>query len=289
MRIRKWYVDCTAEDGTVLIGYAGTLGRGPFNIPIQSVALYPSSGDPPDARWRMVAAPPSLEPGGGVRWHAQELRIEGAWEPRAEPVSRILLATPELRVDWRCHLPRGWARIALRDRTLEGWGYVEEMIIEGDLRRFPIRELHWGRFLGEADYTVWLDWKGPHPQSVLVVNGAEARGMVSREAVTLDDGRTIPLAAGDPPTSPSSSLDPNPAPGAAESASRVDPDPAVRVLADRRVGDAFFPPLPPLRWVVPRVLLGLRERKLSGRGRLRRDRGGEASEGWLLYETVEFP
>jgi hypothetical protein len=147
--------------------------------------------------------------------------------------------------------------------VLEGWGYVEEMIIHGDVRRLPLRELHWGRFHTEEGWAAWLDWKGPRPLTVLLENGRDVTGRVTREAVTLDDGRTLPLGGATAP--------------------------GVRVLADQRVGDTFFPSLPPLRWILPRILTGLHERKFAGPGRWVDPDGSIASEGRLLYETVQFP
>lgn len=262
MRIRKWYSDCTAGDGTVFIGYAGTLGLGPWIVPVQSCTVYPAEARP-RSRWRLGRASHRIDAAGDVHWTAPSLGVHAHWSLRSRPIQRLLLDTPRLRIEWRCHVPRARARVQVGPQVLEGWGYVEEMIIDGDVRRLPLKELHWGRFHTEEGWTAWLDWKGPCPLTVLLENGRDVRGRVSREAVTLDDGRMLPLGG--------------------------DSSPGVRVLADQRVGDTFFPTLPPLRWILPRILTGLHERKLAGLGRWVNPDGSRALEGRLLYETVEFP
>lgn len=261
MRIRKWYMDCTAGDGTVFIGYAGTLGLGPLSLPVQSTSLHRPRVTPGE-RWRLGREVPGVASGGGVSWSVPALGLEARWTARSRPLFRTLCAAPGLRVEWRCHLPCGLATVRVEGEVLEGWGYVEELRVEGDVRLLPLEHLHWGRFLSDSRWAVWLHWAGGHPLTLVFLDGEEVPGSVGDDEVALGAAGRIPL------------------PGPGED---------ITVLADRRVGDAFLPSLPLARRALPPILADLRERKLSGPGWLAGIGGDGLSAGRLLYETVSFP
>jgi hypothetical protein len=258
VQIRKWYADCVAADGSVFIGYSARLGLGPLAVPYQATLTGPQ-GRPLSQRTVVTSRGTPAMDGDGASWQCPALELAGRWTRSTPPFSRVLLDTPSVTIEWTCHMPAAKAAVRVGSRSLEGLGYLEEIRVHGDPTAIPIRELRWGRFLGEGDSVVWIDWIGPQPLTLVLHNGIEADDPCVTDGEVTFTGRRIPLGVEGSWT-----------------------------LRDDVLAEAIFPERPRLRRIVPRSLARLREVKWAGPGHLERP-DGRSSPGWIIWETVSWP
>ena len=81
-------------------------------------------------------------------------------------------------VHWDCVQPRARVELRMPDgRTLRGRGYAEVLSLSIAPWRLPIHELRWGRFAGERHGAVWIEWLGPHPLKLVLLDGARVDAM----------------------------------------------------------------------------------------------------------------
>lgn len=256
--LRKCYADCVTPDGRVFIGYAAELGLGPFALPYQA-ALHGDRGTPLTQRWSITRRGFPAPEARGTRWTSRALSLDAAWSPTSAPVRRTLLETRSLTVEWLCHHPRATARLSLEGESWEGLGYVEELRLRGDPAALPLARLRWGRLLTSASWAVWIQWEGPRPLTLVVVDGVE-----EADARVTDDG--VVWSGG--------SL-------------RLGGEGAWS-LREERADAAAFPTARWLRPLLPRSLAGLREHKFAGPGVLAAG-GAPPAEGWAVWERVDWP
>ena len=256
-RLRKRYFDCVGQDGTVFVGYAARGGIGPLPFHYHATLWRPPLGGGPSDYSVMPSPLPKLSVD-GVAWRNPRLRLDGTWRSRERGPTRVLLDTSAIRVEWRCDVPS--AVVDLRvgpDIEMSGHGYSEELVVSGDIRRLPIRELHWGRFISEAHHLVWIEWRGPLALTLLFEDGAEvADAVVSEGEVSYAGGR---LHLSDP-----------------------------RSLRDERLGDSVFPGAGWAARLIPGSVAEWREEKWLSRGCLESSQG-PPTEGWAIHERVMMP
>jgi hypothetical protein len=65
-------------------------------------------------------------------------------------------------------------------RPVTGLGYVEVLTLTLPPWRLPIDELRWGRFCAADGGAVWIEWRGPHPLKLGLLDGAPAPFMPER-------------------------------------------------------------------------------------------------------------
>lgn len=253
--LRKWYLDAVADDGRAGICYAARLDAGPLSLAHASL-LWSVPGAPPRtcSSWRSHEAPERA--GDVLTWRSARLGVEGRWDALARPLARVLRDDATARIEWRCHQPAARVRLALRGQAaLEGLGYAEELLVEGDLRRLGLRELAWGRLVAPGHHAAWIDASGTPAFRFLALDGREeADGSVTEARVRLGDA-VVELARD-------------------------------RVLRDSRVIPGWFPGLRLLRALVPGSL-DPQETKWLARGRLVLP-GGAHTEGWVIHESVRW-
>lgn len=174
--IRKWYLDCVADDGTAWIGYWGDLRWGALRV------AFASSGD-----WFAVRREPEPQlRDGRLSW--------SAGETRAELTARIPGTFRELHagVRWHCVMPMADAVVELPGRTLRGRGYAEVLEMAVPPWRLPIRELRWGRATCAETSLVWIRWTGAAPLQLVVRNGVvETPEHIGDEELRLGDGTRV--------------------------------------------------------------------------------------------------
>ena len=255
-RLVKWYADCVTADGVAFVGYAARARLGPLVIPYQSI-LVSRPDAPPVARLTLRPGPGPRIEDGRVSWRAPRLGVDATWTATAPPLHRVLYEDARCLVDWRCHVPAAHSS-ALFDGAapLVGDGYVEELVVAGDPRRVPIRELRWGRFSGDGQHLTWIFWQGQRPLA-LVFDGREERtdGRASEDAVSFAGGR---LSYG-----------------------------ASRTLRTGRIGRTFLAAHPLVARLLPRAL-DLHEEKWVSRARLEGP-GARVATGWAIHEVVRWP
>ncbi len=175
--LSKWYLDCVGEDGSVFLAYRAELCWRDLRLHFASVL---------DHDTLLQETPPPRQTSGVWQWESPCLGVSAHWDPLDQPVHRTLIEG----VDWSCHVPRGRAQAVVRGKHIRGLGYVEHLTLTVPPWRLPIRELRWGRFLGEQTGLVWIECSGPHPLSEVFLNGSPADAAVL-EALVLDAGRTL--------------------------------------------------------------------------------------------------
>ena len=248
--MRKWYVDCVADDGTVWIGYWGDLRWGSLRVPFASSLVHDDAGTHTATRVR--AQPEPQHDAGRVRWSASSLGVDFEIAPRVSGVEAEL----HEGVTWRCIVPSGDAVLQLPGRTLRGRGYAEVLEMSVAPWRLPIRELRWGRVLGDATSLVWIQWTGARPLQLIardgVVGDAESIG---DDELLLRDGTRVTMSR--------------------RSAIREN------TLAET------LNPLRAITPLLPRALTATMERKWRSRATISApDRATE--EGWAVHEHLTF-
>ncbi len=97
-------------------------------------------------------------------------------------------------VRWRCEMPSADARIGM----MRGYGYAELMQLDLAPWELPIDELRWGRVANGAGSITWIDWRGSHPLTRVLVDGQRTEAPLPEPADNRsirDDllGDTIPI------------------------------------------------------------------------------------------------
>ena len=124
--------------------------------------------------------------------------------------------------------------------------------------RLPIQELRWGRFLSDGPSLVWIEWRGPRPLSLALLDGKEA--VVER----VDDDRVV---LGEPEAILSLTLR--------------------ATLREGRLGAAVLDGIPGLRGTLPARMLAVHESRRYSSGVL--EVGTARHEGEALHEVVRWP
>lgn len=244
-------------EARAVIGYWASLAWRGVALTWQNVTLF-EPGKAPVSRSSLASAAPPDVAGDSLSWEAEALGCAMAFEPRQPPIEERLLADGSGVVDWRVEAPAAEVSASLRGfAPLRGAGYAERILITIPPWRLPIRELRWGRWIGEAASrsAVWIDWRGEAPRTWAFVDGAA----VPAPEVTDESVRAgaLEVALAERRTLQSRSL--------AEIASSI----------------------PPLKAVVPRSFLGLRQSRWCSDGMLRDGRGASCS-GRAIHEVVVF-
>jgi hypothetical protein len=254
-RLRKWYADCVAADGTAVVVYWARLSWGVLRLRY-AATLVRRAGEVREAATLRAGPEPAPEPG-GIAWRCGRLGTEGHWQALDPPMGRTLLASAQGTVEWSCLLPRARGRVTLRDGgAVEGLGYVERLELTLPPWRLPIWELRWGRFLSEGAAVVWIAWRGPRPLTLVTVDGADADGAeVGDDVVTWRAGR-------------------------------LDLEPG-SVLREGTLGTTALARVPLVGSLAPRAVREMHEHKRLRRGTLTVG-DGRVETGWAIDEVVRF-
>ena len=256
-RLTKWYLDCVAVDGTVVIGYAARLHLHGVSVPFMQVLLSrPGHPRRSHRSWTDLQTP--VNQNGGFVWRVPTLGVDARWELRSPPVRRMLLDTAEGAVEWRCHLPCGPSHVSLQRDALEvdGLGCVEELEISIPPWKLPIESLRWGHFVSSNHDMTWIDWSGPHPLTLAFLDGVEQlEASVEDHHIDVAGGPCLKLLPG-------------------------------RELRSGAVSSEIHLP-PALARLVPGIAGAMFEHKWLSRGVLELP-SDHTVEGWAIHERVRF-
>jgi len=263
-RLTKWYLDAVGADGRAFVGHHAALVWHGLRLHHAAIMGRDASGRVTERWGSRGATPPSLD-GAGVRWSPAHPAVAGRWTPRDAAIApgaaqpHRLLATAEGAVVWTCLLPAADAVITLPDGgRLEARGYVERLELAIRPWALPIEELRWGRFIGEARSLVWIDWRGPAPLSLALLDGRPAR------VASVADG-AVELA---------------------EPAARLLTAPRA-TLREGLLGGSALGRVPLLARSLPLRMLQVHERRWLADGEL--EVRGERERGEVLQELVRWP
>lgn len=170
--LSKWYLDVVADDGALAIGYTARLALGPLVIDYASLLACNPSGAVTTKTSLRRSKPPRIE-GETISWNAPNLGVSATFRARERSVRETLLARDDGRVEWTCHAPSATVEASVDGRPLRGLGYAEHLALDIPAWRLPIRELRWGRALGESDSLVWIDWRGDDYEMQFAIAGGK--------------------------------------------------------------------------------------------------------------------
>jgi hypothetical protein len=253
----KWYFDCVAPNSRVAIGYWASLAWRGVALTWQNVTLY-ETGRPPVSRSSLVPAPPPEVAGDTITWNATALACAVGIESRQRPIEERLIDSDAGVVEWRAEAPAAAVSFELRgSATVQGPGYAERIFISMPPWRLPIRELRWGRWLDAAASrsVVWIDWRSDSPRTWVFVDGIKAPAAVVTDEIICAEGMKVVLGE--------------------------------RQTLHSRAFAEIVATIPPLKAVVPKSLLTLRETKWYSTGTLL-EGNAAAQTGSAIHEVAVF-
>lgn len=199
--------------------------------------------------------PPSLE-SGATELDLPHLGFAGRWTALSGPQKHTIFEDETGAVHWHCVHPKAECRLDLHGQErMSGLGYVECLTLSVPPWELPLEELHWGRFLTNENYLVWIDWRGPYHKRLVLRNGEQQSVQTLTESSIVFAGGELNL---DRRTT----------------------------LREGRLGQTVFSALVPLRRILPNTLLAVEEEKWLSRGELVCD--GRRNSGWAIHEVVKW-
>lgn len=254
--LRKWYLDCVAENGDTLIGYAAALDWNVFSLHYSNILR--ALGDSRILTKTSVSGVSFPEHRDQrITWNSSAQHLQGTWTALHEPQERLLFESDEGRVTWTCLQPRSRVDIRFGDKEhYTGLGYAELLELTIKPWRLPVDELRWGRFHSPTDTVVWINWQGNHPLTLVFLNGRVTAASVDDERIVMSDGSVLSLSS-------------------------------KKILRSGPLVNTVLASIPGLDKVVPPVILFTSETKWRSRGQLISP-GKDASTGWAIHEVVTF-
>lgn len=255
-RLTKWYLDCVSQDGEAFIAYWAWLGWQGFGLAYAGLLHRATDGRVEMTSTLWPGKGPRVE-GGRIVWSRGGLKLRGEWRPRTVPYGAKLWSGDDGRgVEWDCIAGAAEARIESGGRVIQGLGYAEKLVLTVVPWKLPIRELRWGRWIGERRSLVWIEWRGEHPLTLVLLDGCAVQGVVEDDGVRVEGGPRLEIR------------DSN-------------------VIRSGELGATVLGSIPVLRSAVPDVIMNTHECKWIGRGVLT-GAAGETEEGWAIHEVVRF-
>ncbi len=158
-------------------------------------------------------------------------------------------------VKWDCLQSLSEVHLNIGQEEYAGLGYVERLDMTLAPWQLPIKELHWGRFLSQDCSLIWIQWRGPHPLTLVCLNGEKFEmAEVSTSHVSWDSGR-LDIS--------------NPV-----------------VLRNGPIVKTALSQIPGVRRLFPESILLMDECKWRSRGEL--EQGGGTCTGWVIHEVIHF-
>lgn len=257
--LRKWYLDCVADNGDTCIGYSAALQWKAFTIHYSSITTTRGNSETKTKTSLGESSFPRMTDR-RINWSSKALNLVGTWTPISKPIQQRLYDSPEGMVTWSCVQPRSKVDISIgTNEHIEGLGYAELLELTIKPWQLPIEELRWGRFLSERDALVWIEWRGPSPLSVVFHNGKQMHdASITDDQVAIDGDRTV-----------------------LKLTERTELRKGVLV-------STALSAIPGIESIVPARMLHTYECKWRSKGVLSTD-AAFPSTGWAIHEIVRFP
>jgi hypothetical protein len=255
--LTKWYLDCVAENGDAVILYVAHLKWKALTIHYGSLLTVFGGEVGTTSSLRDGATPDVLDE--KIAVNLPHLDLKGTWQGLRSPIRKTVFESEHGSADWHCLQPMSQVDLLFHgDTKLTGRGYAECLTLTVLPWKLPLNELHWGRFLSDQDAVLWMDWRGPYQQRVVVHNGNErqVKSITESEIVLADPDARLELDRG-------------------------------LVLRRGMLGDTVFPGISRLAKVLPRSMLSVDECKWRSRGVIHM--AGAESSGWAIHEVVKWP
>ena len=196
VRIRKWYLDCSAPDGAAAVVYAGHLTLGRVTAPYVEVLVRSRSATHVHVK-KLSAGFGVFDLPERITLEAPALDVSGTWNRLAREFSATLIDDPSLRIEWCCRMPRADVSIRLPGgHAIAGVGYAEHLSFDGTTARLPFRQLRWGRFIGAERHVIWIDWGVPSARRWVFVDGLRVEAAAVTSQMVQWPGGRLEIDAG---------------------------------------------------------------------------------------------
>ena len=173
----KWFLDFVGENGEAMIFYAAKLFWNGWEIPYTSWFSYdPASGVCQTSRFRNINMP--VINSGIITWSDSKVGVSGCWKLLATPLNARLFDSGEGFLDWKCHQPASCVTLKFNERTIEGSGYAEQLILTVPPWKIPMDELRWGRFGSNENQIVWIELIEEEKRQWLWLNGEKIENCI---------------------------------------------------------------------------------------------------------------
>ena len=168
--LNKWFLDFVGNNGEAMIFYAAKLSWKGFAVHYGSWIHYDrESGIKERSHFRNVKFPEKKD--NLITWFDEELKVSGIWESAATPLHARLYESDQGFLDWNCLQPASNVKLKIKDKLLEGKGYVEHLSLTAPPWQIPMNDLRWGRFHSLHDTMVWIELRKENKQQWLWLNG----------------------------------------------------------------------------------------------------------------------
>jgi len=257
--LSKWYLDCVTDEGEALVGYSAELRWKALSLEYSGFLVRRSTGEI-ITRSTLHGGKHPIASGDTVQWDCPSLKLKGSWDATQGPIRSTIFGVSDMPLEWSCLQPHGAAEISVADiGTFKGSGYVDYVDMPSQPWKLPVDELRWGRYLSETDSIIWMDFKGPCPETLVFHNGALCdNGLVTDSEINLGAGRPR-LTFEDTQT-----------------------------LREGALASTVLSIIPGINTLLPARMLNTEERKWRSRGTLK-DGDSILGTGWTIHEVVLWP
>jgi hypothetical protein len=257
--LSKWYLDCVTDEGEAFVGYSATLRWKALSLEYSSFLLRRVTGEI-RAKATLRRGKHPVISGDIVLWDCPSLKLKGSWTARQQPISRTVFRASDTPLEWSCLQPRAMAEISVGDiGTFKGFGYVDYLNVPTQPWKLPLDELRWGRYLSDKDSVIWMDFKGPFPETLVFHNGALCDdGRVTDSEIDLGSRRQLLLFED------------------------------TQALREGVLASTALSAIPGINKVLPERMLNTEERKWRSRGILK-EGDSILGTGWTIHEVVRWP
>ena len=114
-----------------------------------------------------------------ITWSDRQFGVSGCWKSLTTPVNARLFDSGEGFIDWKCHQPASNVTLKFNERTIEGIGYAEQLILTVPPWKIPMDELRWGRFGSSGNQMVWIELREEEKWQWLWLNGEKIKNCKS--------------------------------------------------------------------------------------------------------------
>jgi len=255
----KWYLDCVTDEGEAFVGYSASLRWKTLSLEYSSILIRRTSGEKLVESTLYGGRHPDVI-GESVRWECPSLKLKGIWNARQQPISHTVFGSSDSPLSWSCLQPHAVAEISVGDiGTFKGFGYVDYLNLPAQPWKLPLDELRWGRYLSEKDSIIWMDFKGPCPDTIVYHDGALCEGarVTDRGIILGENHLNISFEE-------------------------------TRVLREGTLASTALSDIPGINTLLPARMLNTEECKWRSRGFLRKA-DSILSSGWAIHEVVRWP
>jgi hypothetical protein len=169
-RIRKWYLDVVDPSGCAAIAYWAYLQAGPAQFTASSL-LTAEPGRAPQTTTTMLGSREPAERNGSIAWVDTHSQSHGQWTGQTFTQTHTLYSQANGCASWRCVMPSGAATLRWPGGLVQGLGYAELLELTLPPWQLPIDELRWGRVCTPGTPVAWINWRGTHPLTLVLVDG----------------------------------------------------------------------------------------------------------------------